>query len=52
MGLLRNLEPRRPVRHYQWVSPGDIIHVDAKQLVRFEQVGHQLTGERRQACSR
>lgn len=44
---LRNLEPRKPVQRYQWERPGDLIHVDTKQLVRFERVGHRFTGDRR-----
>lgn len=36
-----------PVRRYQWAQPGDMIHVDIKQLARFERVGHRITGDRR-----
>jgi transposase len=39
LGRLRNLEPRKPVQRYQWERPGDMIHVDTKQLTRFERVG-------------
>ena len=28
LGRLRNLEPKAPVRRYQWERPGDMIHVD------------------------
>ncbi len=28
LGRLRNLEPKPPVRRYQWERPGDMIHVD------------------------
>jgi len=30
MGLerLKNLQPKEPVRRYQWAQPGDMIHVD------------------------
>jgi hypothetical protein len=28
LGRLRNLEPEKPVRRYQWERPGDRIHVD------------------------
>ncbi|KEF41858.1 MAG: transposase [Cyanobium sp. CACIAM 14] len=52
LGRLRNLEPRTPVRRYQWERPGDMIHVDTKQLARFERVGHRITGDRRQGASR
>ena len=52
LGRLRNLEPRKPVQRYQWKRPGDMIHVDTKQLARFERVGHRITGDRRHGCSR
>ncbi len=29
-----------------------MIHVDTKRLARFERVGHRITGDRRQGCSR
>jgi hypothetical protein len=29
-----------------------MIHVDTKQLARFERVGHHITGDRRKGCSR
>jgi transposase InsO family protein len=32
---------------YQWARPGDMIHVDIKQLARFDRVGHRITGDRR-----
>jgi transposase InsO family protein len=60
LGRLRNLEPKKPVQRYQWERPGDMIHVDTEpqaspkelQLARFERVGHRITGDRRQGCSR
>jgi transposase InsO family protein len=52
LGRLKNLDPKPPVRRYQWERPGDMIHVDTKQLARFERVGHRITGDRRQGSSR
>ena len=52
LGRLRNLEPKVPVQRYQWEKPGDMIHVDTKQLARFERVGHRITGDRRQGTSK
>jgi transposase InsO family protein len=52
LGRLPNLEPKPPVQRYQWEKPGDMIHVDTKQLARFERDGHRITGDRRQGCSR
>jgi hypothetical protein len=51
LGRLNNLEPKKPVQRYQWERPGDMIHVDTKQLARFERIGHRITGDRRQGCS-
>ncbi len=48
LGRLRNLQPKEPVRRYQWAQPSDMIQVDTKQLVRFERVGHRITGSRQQ----
>ena len=44
--------PAESVRRYQWAQSGDMIHVDTKQLVRFERVGHRITGDRRLGSSR
>jgi hypothetical protein len=52
LGRLLNLEPKVSEQPYQWEKPGDMIHVDTKQLARFERIGHRITGDRRQGCSR
>ena len=52
LGRLRNLDPKPPVRRYQWEKPGDMIHVDTKPLARIERVGHRITGDRGQGSSR
>ena len=52
LGRLKSLQPAEPVRRYQWARPGDMIHIDTKQLARFERVGHRITGDRRQGSSR
>ncbi len=52
LGRLKNLETKPPVRRYQWERAGDMIHVDTKQLARFERVGPRITGDRRQGSSR
>ena len=52
LGRLKNLQPAEPVRRYQWARPGDMIHVDTKQLARFERVGHRIPGDRLLGCSR
>jgi hypothetical protein len=52
LGRLRNLQPKVPVQRYQWEKPGDMIHVDTKQLARFERIGHRITSDRRRGCCR
>jgi hypothetical protein len=47
LGRLKPLQPPMPVRRYAWARPGDMIHVDIKQLARFDRVGHRITGDRR-----
>jgi hypothetical protein len=39
LNRLRNLDPKPPVQRYQWERPGDMIHVDIKQLARFNGQG-------------
>lgn len=51
LGRLKNLQPKEPVRRHQGAHPGDMIHVDTKELARFERVGHRITGIRRKGCS-
>lgn len=51
LGRLKNLQPAVPVRRYQWDQPGDMIHVDTKQVVRFERVDHRITGDRQLGSS-
>jgi len=47
LGRLKHLQPPVPRRRYQWARPGEIIHVDIKQLARIDRVGHRITGDRR-----
>jgi hypothetical protein len=51
LNRLRNLDPKPPVQRYQWEQPGDMIHVDIKQLARFHRVGHRITGDPRKGSS-
>ena len=46
LSRLRDLAPAEPVRRYQRVHPGELIHLDIKKLGRFERVGHRITGDR------
>ena len=49
LGLNRidSLEPPAPVRRYERAKPGEIIHIDIKNLGRFNSVGHRITGDRK-----
>ena len=49
LGLNRiaSLEPAEPVRRYEREHPGELIHIDIKQLGRFERIGHRITGDRK-----
>jgi transposase InsO family protein len=47
LNRLSALEPAEPARRYERENPGDLIHIDIKKLVKFEGVGHRITGDRR-----
>jgi transposase InsO family protein len=51
LNRLRYLDPKPPVQRYQWELPGDMIHVDIKQLARFNRVGHRITADPRKGSS-
>jgi transposase InsO family protein len=40
------LEPKTPVRRYEWEQPGDMLHVDVKKLGRIQVAGHRMHGDR------
>jgi transposase InsO family protein len=47
-GLSRPPRPRRePANRYEWPCPGDLLHLDVSEYVRFRRPGHRLTGDRR-----
>ena len=48
LSRLSDLQPSEPVQRYEREAPGDLLHIDIKKLARFEQVGHRITGNRRQ----
>lgn len=47
LGRLTALEPKEPPRRSQLQHPGELIHLDIKELTRFERVGNRITGDRR-----
>jgi transposase InsO family protein len=47
-GLSRKpAEPRPRYRRYEWSRPGALLHLDVKELARFREPGHRVTGDRR-----
>ena len=48
LARLEALTPAGPSRRYEWERPGQLLHLDIKKLGRFDQVGHRITGDRRQ----
>ena len=46
-GLSRRVRPPTPPpRRYEWSRAGALLHVDVKRLVRFNEPGHRVTGDR------
>jgi transposase InsO family protein len=37
---------REPSNRYEWPCPGDLLHMDTSEYVRFQQPGHRVTGDR------
>jgi transposase InsO family protein len=46
LSRLADLEPVQPYQRYEHPAPGDLLHIDIKRLVRFESIGHRITGDR------
>jgi len=46
------LQQAVPVRRYERVSPGELLHLDTKKLGRFDKPGHRVTGDRTQNTPR
>jgi transposase InsO family protein len=42
----RRTPKQRFTRRYEWSEPGALLHMDAKQLPRFDQPGHWAHGDR------
>jgi transposase InsO family protein len=46
-GISRPPRPvREPANSYEWPCPGDLLHMDTSEYVRFERPGHRVTGDR------
>lgn len=46
LSRMRDLDPAEPVRRYERAHPGELIHIDIKNLNRFSEPGHRVTGDR------
>jgi len=47
-GISRPPKPvREPANRYEWPCPGDLLHMDVSEYVRFKRPGHRVTGDRR-----
>jgi transposase InsO family protein len=47
LARLGSLELVAPTVRYEWVLPGELLHLDVKKLGRIGRVGHRITGDRR-----
>lgn len=46
-GISRPARPsREPANRYEWPCPGDLLHMDTSEYVRFQRPGHRVTGDR------
>ena len=48
LGKRSRLEPLEPPNRYQRERPGELVHIDVKKLGRIQNVGHRITGNRRE----
>jgi transposase InsO family protein len=44
---LSALTPRPAIQRYEWLRPGQLLHLDIKKLGRIGHIGHRITGDRR-----
>jgi len=47
LGKRSRLEPLEPPNRYERERPGELVHIDVKKLGRIQNVGHRITGDRR-----
>ena len=51
LNRMRDLEPSPVVQRYEHETPGDLLHLDIKRLVRIARPSHRVTGNRRDKVS-
>jgi transposase InsO family protein len=44
LNRIHMLEPRLPPNRYEFDAPGDMLHIDIKNLARIHKPGHRITG--------
>jgi transposase InsO family protein len=47
LARLERLTPPPPRVRYEWLRPGQMVHLDIKKLGRIGHIGHRITGDRR-----
>jgi transposase InsO family protein len=47
LNRMRDLDPPPVVQRYEHPSPGDLLHLDIKRLVKIARPSHRVTGNRR-----
>jgi transposase InsO family protein len=47
LARLEALAARPVIVRYEWLRPGQLLHVDIKKLGRIGHIGHRITGDRR-----
>jgi transposase len=52
LGKRSRLEPLEPPNRYQRERPGELVHIDVKKLGRIKNIGHRITGNRRDQRAR
>jgi transposase InsO family protein len=46
LSRMRDLDPPASVQRYEHAAPGDLLHLDIKQLGRIARPGHRVNGDR------
>lgn len=52
MNRLPRLDPPPPVQRYEHAAPGDLLHLDLKELGRIVRPGHRVSGDPRDRYDR
>ena len=47
LAQLSALQVRPVIQRYEWLRPGQLLHLDIKKLGRIGHIGHRITGDKR-----